>query len=97
LLLLQNRIAANLRVLPMAKQTRRAAKWDVNRILAFGGGIDALIETHGACGFEPISYSAIASWRFRQSIPGHKLAEIMLALRKSRPQLDLIELVRVIQ
>ena len=82
----------------MAKQVRaRAAKWDINRILAAGGGIDVLIEAHEACGFEKISYSAVASWRFRQSVPAGKLAEILLTLRKSRPQLDLIELVRVIQ
>lgn len=81
----------------MGKQIRRAAKWDINRILAAAGGIDVLIEQHEAAGFEKISYSAIASWRFRQRVPSGRLAEILLTLRKARPQLDVIELVRVIQ
>lgn len=72
------------------------AKWDINRILAVGGGADNLIERHGQKGFAPLSHSAIASWRFRQSVPATRLAEVCLTLHAIDPNIDLFALIRTI-
>lgn len=69
----------------MARKTpgrSKAARWDIERLVASFGGIEALIAAHAKAGFKPISYGKVHQWMRRGRVPQSGLAEILLALRK---------------
>lgn len=64
-----------------ARRGKSRVRWDVVRILATAGGIQPLIVAHHRAGFRPpLTYSAVASWKARQTLPADRLAEVLLTL-----------------